>query len=141
MCSPGRPAATGGRVTVGPPRYEVRYAFSRFLAPVDNPPVVNIATAGRTIPVKWQLRTASGAPIRSLAAVRKVTVSVIDCANRPSDPLPDVPASGGSGLTYDTAGEQYQFNWVTQRSWAGTCRRLTVELDDGTKPFADFSFR
>jgi CSLREA domain-containing protein len=136
-----RATDTGGRVTTETRQYEVRYGFSGFRPPVDNPPTINIANAGRTIPVKWQLRTASGGFIRSTAVVKKITVSVIDCANRPSDPLPDTPASGGSGLTYDTGGEQFQFNWVTQRSWAGTCRRLTIELDDGTKPYADFSFR
>jgi hypothetical protein len=132
---------TGGRVTTETRHYFVRYAFSGFRPPIDNPPTINVANAGRTIPVKWQLRTASGGFIRSLAAVKKITVTVIDCANRPADVLPDQPAGSTSGLTYDTAGEQFQFNWVTQRSWAGTCRRLTIELDDGAKPFADFSFR
>ena len=136
-----RATDTGGRVTTETRHYVIRYAFSRFLPPVDNPPVVNIATAGQTIPVKWQLRNASGGFIRSLAVVKKITVTVIDCANRPADPLPDTPPGAASGLTYDTAGEQYQFNWSTQRSWRGSCRRLTIEFDDGSKPFADFSFR
>ena len=136
-----RATDTGGRISTETRHYAIRYAFSGFRPPIDNPPTLNVANAGRTIPVKWQLRNASGGFIRSLAAVKKVTVTVIDCANRPVDPLPDTPPGPGSGLTYDTAGEQYQFSWVTQRSWAGSCRRLTVELDDGTKPFADFSLR
>jgi hypothetical protein len=134
-----RATDTGGRVTTVTRQYVIRYAFSGFRPPIDNPPTINVANAGRTIPVKWQLRNASGGSITSLAAVKKITVTVIDCANRPADVLPDQPAGSSSGLSHD--GSQYQFNWVTQRSWAGSCRRLTVEFDDGAKPYADFSFR
>lgn len=33
-----------------------------FSPPIDNPPTINRANAGRTIPVKWRLTDAAGTP-------------------------------------------------------------------------------
>jgi hypothetical protein len=37
---------------------------------------------------------------------------------------------GASALTYDDG--KYQYVWDTLKSWSGTCRQLTVRLDEGT---------
>ena len=42
---------------------------------------------------------------------------------------------------YDPATDQYTYVWKTTKSWAGTCRRLTVTFNDGTQRYADFKFR
>jgi hypothetical protein len=34
----------------------------------------------------------------------------------------------------------YHFLWKTDRRWAGTCRRLELELDDGSIHRANFRF-
>jgi hypothetical protein len=45
---------------------------------------------------------------------------------------------GLSGLKI--TGGKFQFNWATNKLWAGTCRRLFVHLADGTTPYLDFQF-
>ena len=44
--------------------YIVKFVFPGFQSPVDNPPVINVDNAGRTIPVKWALRDAAGRALR-----------------------------------------------------------------------------
>ena len=48
--------------------------------------------------------------------------------------------TGSSGFVFQPAESAYQANWKTEREWAGTCRQLSVSLDDGTQYVAFFSF-
>jgi hypothetical protein len=63
------------------------HSFGGFRAPVDNPPIVNTGRAGRTYPVKFQIRDGSGALVTSLAAVTSIKYNPVAC-----DPL-----AGGAG--------------------------------------------
>jgi CSLREA domain-containing protein len=121
--------------------YIVRYAFQGFLFPVDNPPIVNHAKAGKLIPLKWRLRDANGAFIRDLASVKSITSRQISCTNGPADEIEQLEPAGGSQLEYVLSEENFKYRWQTQAAWRNTCRRITVELADGTKPFADFLLR
>jgi hypothetical protein len=121
--------------------YLVRYAFEGFLFPLDNPPIVNRTRAGAIIPVKWRLRDANGAFVRALSSVKSVTSRQISCENAPSDEIEDTDTSSTSQLEYLLTEEAFKYHWRTLGVWKNTCRRLTVELADGTKPFADFRFR
>jgi hypothetical protein len=113
-----------------------------FKPPVDNPPIVNIVTAGNTSPVKWSLKDADGNFVRSLGSVTSVSSSAIKCETATTDPDPDAVQSGLAGLKYDLAGEQFVYNWQTQKSWKGTCRRLFIGLvGNGVLPYADFKFK
>jgi hypothetical protein len=49
--------------------------------------------------------------------------------------------AGGSSLQYDAATATYTYVWKTEPAWAGTCRRLVLELADGSTHTADFRFR
>ena len=120
--------------------YRVGYGFSGFLAPVDNPPALNQATAGRTVPIRWKLRNGSGGFITSLNAVSSITSRPIPCDSRPVEQVPDSDSTAPSELKVNADGE-FIYTWRTDRTWAGTCRRLTVTLNDGTAPFVDFRFR
>ena len=114
-------------------------SFSGFKPPVDNPPVVNIVKAGSTVPVKWSLQDSAGNYIRSLSTVTSISSTAIKCAAAATDPDPDTVASGLAGLKYDTSAEQFIFNWQTQKSWSGTCRRFTLGLvGNGVLQYADF---
>jgi hypothetical protein len=63
----------------------------------------------------------------------------------PSDTPHSVPAAGPgatSGLSFGTASGHYTYGWQTSASWAGTCQRFELKLNDGTSTLhtADFMF-
>ena len=37
-----------------------------------------------------------------------------------------------SGLVYGLGSSHYFYGWETQNTWAGTCRRFSLQLNDGT---------
>jgi hypothetical protein len=103
---------------------------------------VNVVNAGNTTPVKWSLKDAGGNYVRSLGSVTSVSSTAIKCDSAASDPDPDTVQAGLAGLKYDLTGEQFVYNWQTQKSWKGTCRRLSVGLvGNGVLPYADFKFK
>jgi sugar lactone lactonase YvrE len=122
--------------------YAVQFRFVGFLQPVDNLPVVNLANAGKTVPIKWQLKDAAGALLPELASVVSLLSAPLACDAAPSDIIEEeAPVTGGTLLRYDAIAGQFVFNWSTQKSWAGTCAQIQLTLSDGTKQFAKFKFR
>jgi hypothetical protein len=124
--------------------YSVEYAFTGFFSPVDNPPTVNSAKAGKVIALKWRLTDANGVGVAVPDSFVSVTSSL---------------ASGSCGGTVDavesyvaSSGLQYlgdgfwQFNWKTPASYAGQCRGATLNLKHAGTPtsskvYAVASFR
>ena len=49
--------------------------------------------------------------------------------------------AGGSGLQFDSSTGTYTYVWKTSKTWAGTCQRFDLRLNDGTDHTADFQFR
>jgi hypothetical protein len=127
--------ALGGTVFAIVPSYYVR----AFGSPVENAGTLNVAKAGRAIPLKWQVFDAMTAPVTDLeAADVRITSVKVDCggSGTPADPL-ETYATGGSGLQ-NLGDGVYQVNWDTAKAWSGTCRELRLDLGeqnpDGT-PF------
>jgi hypothetical protein len=109
-------------------RYNVDYAFTGFSSPLDAPPTVNVANAGRTVPVKWRIVDADGVGVSDPSSFVSVTSSPIGCDGGADTDAVETYADG-PGLQY--LGDGYwQFNWKTPKAFAGQCRVMTLNLAD-----------
>jgi len=129
--SDGNPATATRHVSV------VKYQWNGFNQPVDNPPIVNTGTAGRTYPVKFPLASLpSLTPVTDTSVVSAVRYSGALCGVAPSDVLETV-VSGSTSIRND--GTQFIYNWATP-STPG-CYTLSFTLDDGTTRIALFNLK
>jgi uncharacterized repeat protein (TIGR01451 family) len=115
----------------------VLYDFTGFFSPVNNLPTLNAVNAGRAIPVKFSLSGNKGLNI--FAPDSPYTVSLNCATNDPGVDVTETVNAGGSSLSF--GGDQYNYVWSTQSSWAGTCRQLVIKLNDGSVHTANFRFR
>ena len=130
-----------GTPVVGLPP-QPQYDWSGFFRPIRNTPALNVVNAGRVLPVKFSLGGDHGLSIfpvnGSGQAVYPASIP-ISCTTLLTAPGA-VPVTTSQRLDYDETGDQYVYTWKTAKGWAGTCRRLTVTLDDGTEHSANFRF-
>ncbi|HET7129495.1 MAG TPA: PxKF domain-containing protein, partial [Gaiellaceae bacterium] len=129
-----------GNTTTVTVTYTVGYRFSGFFQPVDNPPILNVVKAGSSVPLVFSLGGNQGLGV---LAAGSPTATQIGCDNAaPTDDIQDTAGtSGQSGLSYDSKSGQYTYVWKTAKSWATTCRRVTLTLTDGTVHIANFKFK
>ncbi len=129
--SPGYQPATA-HATFG-----LRWPFSGFFSPVANPPALNQVNPGSTIPVKFGLGGNRGLAIFAAGYPR---VTPINCSTRAATG-PSQPATPNRPLQYDPILQRYTFEWKTPKSFANTCRQLTLRFVDGSSDrFAFFKF-
>ena len=133
-----------GNATSKDATYAVVAKFSGFLSPLNaDPTVINVGTAGRTYPIKYQLTDANGAFITNAVTGTTINVAKVACSNMSGDPtdLIDYAAStGGTALRYDSTANQYVYNWATPTT-KNTCYRLTVTPPDGQARVALFQMK
>jgi uncharacterized repeat protein (TIGR01451 family) len=117
----------------------VLYNFTGFFQPVDNLPTLNMVNAGRAIPVKFSL---SGNKGLNIFASGYPASGVIACSSSaPVNEVEETVTAGSSSLSYDAGSDQYIYIWKTNSAWAGTCRQLIIQLNDGSFHRANFKFR
>ena len=117
----------------------VQYNFAGFFQPVDNLPVLNVVQAGRAIPIKFSL---SGDKGLGIFAPGSPSSGPIPCnSGDPAVDLEETVTAGGSSLSYNPVTDMYIYIWKTEAAWAGTCRQLVVQLNDGSIHRANFKFK
>jgi len=117
------------------------YQFHGFLQPVDNLPVMNVAKAGRTIPVKWQLYESGGGYVSDLGTFLSLLSAPVACDAAPTVIVEEQLASPGATVfRFDDYTNQFIYNWQTSSGWKG-CRVLQLTLSDGSQHFAKFNFK
>jgi hypothetical protein len=111
-----------------------------FTASADNQDVLDVAKAGRIIPLNWRITDASGNPITGLAEVGLTVVGLVCDEGENPEPAEEC-AAGNSGLQ-NLGDGYYQGNWKTSRSYAA-CKTLKVNLGEGAayEHLALFQFR
>jgi probable HAF family extracellular repeat protein len=119
--------------------YKVVYDFGGFFGPIATLPVQNVMQAGRAIPVQFSLHGDQGPNIFAAGYPKSVVVAC-DAGAQVDDSAATLIA-GTSGLSYDAQTDQYTYVWKTEKSWAGSCRQLQVQLNDGTTHRANFLFK
>ena len=119
--------------------YNVIYDFHGFYPPVAPAPAINPAAVGSAVPVKFSLAGDQGLDILAAGypTVQKIDCKTLELVGTPSATKP----AGKSGLSYDPLTSWYNYVWKTDKSWAGACRALTIQLSDGTQHVAYFRFQ
>ena len=114
------------------------YGLTGFSAPVDHG-ALNVSKAGQTIPLKFRVTDASGHGITTLTTVPVKATSLSCALGTTTDQLEEY-ATGASGLKHLGDGN-YQYNWQTPKSYAGSCKTLTVTVAPGAALSAEFAFK
>lgn len=113
------------------------FDFSGFLAPVVAAPGVNVAKAGRAIPIKFSLGGDQGLGILDGTP----TSRRVDCQlSQGTSTVDETVTAGNSALSYDPLTDRYSYVWKTEKRWAESCRVFSLTLSDGTTHTADFQF-
>ena len=118
--------------------FERSFTFNGFLAPIDNLPTRNTVKAGASVPVKFNLNGDQGLNI--LAVGSPSSQAVVCTGGTSTDPIEQTVTAGASGLTYDPSTGTYSYVWKTEKSWANSCRRLSLKLIDGSVHVDEFGF-
>jgi hypothetical protein len=114
------------------------FAFRGFFAPIDNPPVVNLASAGRSIPVPFSLGGNRGLSIFAAGFPRTERIA---CDPRaPTDRVELTLPAFKLPLVYLAPLDTYVYTLTASRGWRGECRALVLRLRDGSEHRALFRF-
>lgn len=96
--------------------------------------IVNLAKAGRIIPLKFRITDANQNGVFLPELVVDGTLTNTSAAGAPTDEV-EFYAAGESGLLYMGNG-YYQVNWLTYREWTNSTRLLTLSFDAAYNSFA-----
>jgi len=115
------------------------YPFDGFFSPVDRTPVANSTKAGSVIPIRFGLGGDRGQGVLATGYPKSRDMACDPTASL--DGVEETVSGSANLLTYSPGTRTYQFNWKTDRSWAGTCREFVIRFREGTVARATFAFR
>jgi len=115
------------------------YQFRGFFAPVDDAPIFNQMKAGRAVPIKFSLGGDFGLNIFAAGFPKSQQMNCNPSAS--SDSVEVTLSVSGSSLSYDASTRTYTYVWKTEKSWAGTCRQVIMQFNNGTTQHANFNFQ
>jgi hypothetical protein len=130
--------------------YSVAYRWSGFLQPINDTAhfvgeTTSIFKAGSTVPVKFQLTDATGAPVQE-GGMGPVWLNPLRGNALPSTATVDetvysAASTAGGYYRWDPTGLQYIYNWNTSKGQAGYYYRIGVQLDDGNTSYVSIGLR
>ncbi|GAA2018494.1 hypothetical protein GCM10009740_02900 [Terrabacter terrae] len=137
-------AGNTGTATV---TYKVVYGYGTtlFLQPVNDTAhqtglSTSVFNAGQSIPMKFQLKNAAGQVVQAGSAPKWLTpVKGGSTAAAVNGAAYTATETVGGAYTWD--GTQYQYNWKTDKTQAGSYWRVGVTLDDGQTYYVNIGLR
>ncbi|MBW3668413.1 MAG: PxKF domain-containing protein [Actinobacteria bacterium] len=130
-----------GNVTVHTVNYVGGYLFEGFFEPVENG-MWNLAQAGSSVPMKFRVKDSQGL-VTDTGVVTATTSDAVACPSEPGAVIqPDLlEATSAAGLKWDATAQQFVYTWKTAKTFAETCRKFMLSLDDGSTHTALFQFK
>jgi hypothetical protein len=134
-----------GNETTQQVTYQVTYRFDGFLQPINDPLIrptapMSVFPAGKTVPVSFVLKRASGGAVLPTAVPRWVTpergASTRAKVNESASAKP-----GTKGTAFTLKNGRWHFDWSTKGITAGYEYRIGVALDDGTTHYVTVAVR
>jgi hypothetical protein len=107
------------------------FNWNGFLPPTQNPPAINQATAGSQVPLKFSLGGNFGTDIFASGSPEQQPVDCITLIPLTGSVPTPIPPTGFT-LNFNVGSHQYNFNWKSDPGWGGTCRLISLQLNDGT---------
>ncbi|MBX6341810.1 MAG: PxKF domain-containing protein [Thermomicrobiaceae bacterium] len=138
--------AAGNTTTVSV-TYRVIYRWDGFLQPINDTAhqvgtTTSIFKAGSTVPVKFQLKKADGTVVQANTLPLWLTPAKGSPTTAPADEsVYSDPATSGSTYRWDSAAQQYIYNWSTKGAASGYYYRIGVTLDDGQTYYVNIGLR
>lgn len=127
-----------GNAASGNAGYRVVFGFDGFASPVRNPATLNQMKTGRSVPLRWRVLDANGAPVTSLDTA---SVAVVALACPSTGDINRISVYGGSNSTLQNLGNgYYQLDWQAPVGYRGSCRTLQLSIGDGESHPAQFQF-
>jgi photosystem II stability/assembly factor-like uncharacterized protein len=119
-----------GNVTVTTHHYTVQYTWNGFFAPIRNEGSgLNLVHAGDLIKLGFSLHGNFGLSILADGSPSSVPIT---CPPDSVFLVAGAHEGTPTGLFYGANSSHYSYGWQTDSAWAGTCRRFSLSLNDGT---------
>ncbi|MCA9399564.1 MAG: PxKF domain-containing protein, partial [Candidatus Omnitrophica bacterium] len=119
------------------------FEFNGFFWPVKSLPAQNTITAGRVVPMRWQLKNASGDFVQDLEAVKSVQYQADNCDGSVDEAgeLVDAKSIGNLNVFFTRRTNTYTYLWKTPNNLKGECVDFVLTLGDERSYKARFKFR